>query len=199
MTKVIGLTGGIASGKSTVSKMLAQVGLPIIDADLIVHRLQQPGQPGFAKIVDQFGPTILTPAGELDRARLGRLVFNDDQLRAQLNEVMQPLVRTVIMDQVAHFKKIGVAAVVLDLPLLFEQHYDDDCDLVVVVAVNRQTQLARLEQRNGYTKEVAQERIDAQMPLTEKVARADIVINNNGDRKQLQAQVAQLVQRLTKA
>ena len=112
---------------------------------------------------------------------------------------MQPLVREVIMDQVTHFKKIGVTAVILDVPLLFEQHYDDDCDLVVVVTVNRQTQLARLKQRNGYTKEVAQERIDAQMPLSEKVARADIVIDNNGDRKQLQMQVAQLVQRLTKA
>lgn len=198
MTKLIGLTGGIASGKSTVSKMLSQVGFPIVDADLIAHRLQQPGQPGFEKLVDQFGQAILTSAGELDRNRLGQLAFSDDQTRKRLNQVMQPLIRDTIMDQVANLKKTGVAAVILDAPLLFEQHYDDDCDLVVVVAVNRQTQLARLEQRDGYPEAAAQERIDAQMPLKQKAALADIIIDNNGDQKQLQAQVAQLVQRLTK-
>ncbi|MGM9892318.1 dephospho-CoA kinase [Limosilactobacillus sp.] len=196
MTKVIGLTGGIASGKSTVSGMLAQVGFPIIDADLVAHRLQQPGQPGFERLVDQFGRGILAQNGELDRARLGQLAFGNSDIRKQLNQLMQPLIRETIMEQVAGFKRSRVPVVILDAPLLFEQHYDDDCDLTVVVTVDYPTQVQRLQKRNGYDRKTAQERIAAQMPLAQKKAQADLVIDNNGDYHQLQKQVAQLVQRL---
>ncbi|HJA22067.1 MAG TPA: dephospho-CoA kinase [Candidatus Limosilactobacillus intestinipullorum] len=199
MTKVVGLTGGIASGKSTVSKMLSQVGFPIVDADLVAHRLQQPGQPGFERLVDHFGRGILTGGGELDRSRLGQLAFGDPVARDELNQAMQPLIREEIMAQVANFKRTGVPVVVIDVPLLFEQHYDDDCDLTVVVTVDRAHQLQRLQQRNGYDRVTALARIDAQLPLTVKAARADIVIDNNGDYHQLQKQVAQLVKRLHQA
>ena len=199
MTKVVGLTGGIASGKSTVSKMLSQVGFPIVDADLVAHRLQQPGQPGFERLVDHFGRGILTGGGELDRSRLGQLAFGDPVARDELNQAMQPLIREEIMAQVANFKRTGVPVVVIDVPLLFEQHYDDDCDLTVVVTVDRAHQLQRPQQRNGYDRVTALARIDAQLPLTVKAARADIVIDNNGDYHQLQKQVAQLVKRLHQA
>lgn len=196
MTKLVGLTGGIASGKSTVSKVLSQVGFPIVDADLIVHRLQQPGQPGFEHLVDEFGQDILTSAGTLDRRRLGQMVFSDEQTRQELNQVMQPIIREAIFEQVATLKKSDVPAIILDAPLLFEQHYAEDCDLVVVVAVDYETQLARLEERDGYSRLEAIERVNSQMPLSQKKQLADVVVDNNGDYQQLQSQVAQLVNQL---
>ena len=196
MTQVVGLTGGIASGKSTVSRLLGQVGFPIIDADLVAHRLQQPGQPGFERLVERFGRSIVTMDGSLDRQRLGQCVFNNQDARNQLNQVMQPLIRENIMGQLASFKKAAVPAVILDVPLLFEQGYDEDCDLVVVVTVDKATQLSRLMKRDGLSQAAAQARVAAQMPLNEKVARADIVIDNNGDDNHLRQQVAQLVKRL---
>ena len=196
MTQIVGLTGGIASGKSTVSRLLGQVGFPIIDADLVAHRLQQPGQPGFERLVERFGRSIVTMDGSLDRQRLGQCVFNNQDARNQLNQVMQPLIRKNIMGQLANFKKAAVPAVILDVPLLFEQGYDEDCDLVVVVTVDKATQLARLMKRDGLSQAAAQARVAAQMPLNKKVARADIVIDNNGDDNHLRQQVAQLVKRL---
>ncbi|WP_283588452.1 dephospho-CoA kinase [Limosilactobacillus viscerum] len=196
MTKLVGLTGGIASGKSTVSKMLSQVGFPIVDADLVVHRLQQPGQPGFERLVDQFGQSILTAAGQLDRQRLGQMAFSNADTRQELNRVMQPLIRDTIFDQINDLKKAGMPAIILDAPLLFEQHYDEDCDLVVVVAVNYENQLVRLMARDNYSRVEAKERVDSQMPLSQKEKLADLVIDNNGDCQQLQTQVAQLVKRL---
>lgn len=196
MTQVVGLTGGIASGKSTVSGLLSQVGFPIIDADLVAHRLQQPGQPGFERLVERFGRSIVTMDGSLDRQRLGQFVFNNQDARNQLNQVMQPLIRETIMGQLTGFTKAAVPVVILDVPLLFEQGYDEDCDLVVVVTVDKATQLARLMKRDGLSQAAAQARVAAQMPLNEKAARADIVIDNNGDDNHLRQQVAQLVKRL---
>ena len=196
MTQIVGLTGGIASGKSTVSRLLGQVGFPIIDADLVAHRLQQPGQPGFERLVERFGRSIVTMDGSLDRQRLGQFVFNNQDARNQLNQVMQPLIRETIMGQLTGFTKAAVPVVILDVPLLFEQGYDEDCDLVVVVTVDKATQLARLMKRDGLSQAAAQARVAAQMPLNEKAARADIVIDNNGDDNHLRQQVAQLVKRL---
>ena len=196
MTQIVGLTGGIASGKSTVSRLLGQVGFPIIDADLVAHRLQQPGQPGFERLVERFGRSIVTMDGSLDRQRLGQCVFNNQDARNQLNQVMQPLIRETIMGQLTGFTKAAVPVVILDVPLLFEQGYDEDCDLVVVVTVDKATQLSRLMKRDGLSQAAAQARVAAQMPLNEKVARADIVIDNNGDDNHLRQQVAQLVKRL---
>lgn len=196
MTQVVGLTGGIASGKSTVSRLLSQVGFPIIDADLVAHRLQQPGQPGFERLVEQFGRSLVAMDGSLDRQRLGQLVFNDQAARSQLNQVMQPLIRDAIMGQLASLKNAVVPTIILDAPLLFEQGYDEDCNLVVVVTVDKATQLARLMERDGLSQAAARARVAAQMPLNEKAARADIVIDNNGDYDHLRQQVARLVKRL---
>lgn len=193
MTKVVGLTGGIASGKSTVSQMLSQVGLPIVDADQVAHCLQRPGQLGLTELVDQFGRGILTPDGHLNRKVLGKMAFSDAGVRHQLNTIMQPLIRETIMDQLAAFKKQDIPFVILDAPLLFEQGYDQECDLIVVVSVSHDRQVHRLISRNGYSKPVAEQRIAAQWPLAKKVRQADVVINNDGSLDELRRQVAKVV------
>lgn len=193
MTKVVGLTGGIASGKSTVSQMLSQVGLPIVDADQVAHCLQRPGQLGLTELVDQFGRGILTPDCHLNRKVLGKMAFSDAGVRHQLDTIMQPLIRETIMDQLAAFKKQDIPFVILDAPLLFEQGYDQECDLIVVVSVSHDRQVHRLISRNGYSKPVAEQRIAAQWPLAKKVRQADVVINNDGSLDELRRQVAKVV------
>lgn len=195
MTKVIGLTGGIASGKSTVSNMLRTIGWPIIDADLIAHQIVEPGSRGLSMIVERFGAEILQPDGSLNRRRLGQLVFNDAHALQDLNAIEHPLIIETIDQQLASFKKQQVPVVVLDVPLLFEVGLDQECDLVVVVAVDPSTELKRLMERNHYSKAEAQSRIAAQMPLTEKKRRADVVIDNSGTLEQTRAQVALLVKK----
>lgn len=196
MTRIIGLTGGIATGKSTVSNILRENGIPIIDADQLTRRLQQPGSVGLKRLAAEFGQQVVQPDGQLDRQRLGQRVFSDPSSRRKLDQVMQPLIREAVADQLAIFKRQQVPAVVLDFPLLFEAHYDQDCDYIIVVAVNRQTQLQRLMARNGYSKQEAEERITAQMPLERKIQRADRVIDNSGSLDSTRKQVAQFINAL---
>ena len=196
MTRIIGLTGGIASGKSTVSNLLRQAGLPIVDADQVARQVQRPGSVALDKLAAIFGQGVIAPDGNLNRQRLGQLVFADPTARHKLDRVMQPLIRDAIWQAVANFKRQGVANVVLDVPLLFEEGYDTDCDMVVVVWVSPITELCRLMARNGYSKAAAHARIAAQLPLSTKMARADVVINNDGSLEQTRRQVAQLVEDL---
>lgn len=193
MTKIIGLTGGIATGKSTVSNILRENGIPIIDADQLTRRLQRPGSAGLKRLAAEFGQQVIRPDGQLDRQQLGQQVFDDPSDRQKLDGIMQPLIREAVTDQLAIFKRQQVPAVVLDFPLLFEAHYDQDCDYIVVVAVNPPTQLQRLMARNGYSKREAEERIAAQMPLKQKMRLADRVIDNNGPLKSTKEQVAQFI------
>lgn len=196
MTRIIGLTGGIASGKSTVSNLLRQAGMPIVDADQITRQVQRPGSTALDKLAAAFGNQIIQPDGNLDRAQLGKRVFADAAARQELNQIMQPLIRDAIWQAVDTLKKQNIPNVILDLPLLYEQHYDEDCDLVVVVTVSSDTELHRLMARNHYSAAEARARIAAQMPLSEKVARADVVIDNDASLEQTRRQVAQLVEHL---
>ncbi len=196
MTRLIGLTGGIASGKSTVSNLLRQAGMPIVDADQITRQVQRPGSTALDKLAAAFGHQVIQPDGGLDRAALGHQVFADPAARQELNQIMQPLIRDAIWQAVETFKKQGVPNVILDIPLLYEQHYDEDCDLIVVVTVSPETELQRLMARNHYSAAEARARIAAQMPLSAKVARADVVIDNDGGMAQTRRQVAQLVEHL---
>lgn len=196
MTKIVGLTGGIATGKTTVSNILRQAGIPVIDADQVARQVQAPASVGLTRIVKLFGPKVLLPTGELNRPALATIVFNDKEALNKLNEILQPLIYDAIFSQANTLKKQGISLVVLDIPLLFEQHYDKDCDYVVVVYTDPQTQLKRLMARDNYSEEDAQARIDAQMPLSEKEAQADFKINNNGDQAMLQKQVASLINQL---
>lgn len=196
MTKVIGLTGGIATGKSTVSNLFRQAGFPIIDADQVAHQLQQPGKTALERLTTYFGPQIVQADGQLNRRKLGEKVFQDPRDRQRLNQIMQPLIRETIADQIANFKKQGLPYVILDIPLLFEAHYAQDCDLVIVVTTTAKTQLQRLMVRNNYSKEEAMRRIDAQMPLQEKIVQADVVIDNNGSQDSTRQQVANFINNL---
>lgn len=192
----MGLTGGIATGKTTVSNILRQSGIPVIDADQVARQVQLPNSPGLLQIAATFGSQVLLPTGELDRSALAKIVFNNEQARQKLNDIVQPLIREEIWQRVTVLKKQQIPWIVLDIPLLFEQHYDDDCDLIVVVYTDSQIQLKRLMLRDNCSEKAAQARIAAQMPLVDKIAKADIKINNDGSQQMLQKQVSTLISRL---
>ena len=197
MTKVIGLTGGIASGKSTISNIFKEVGWPVIDADQTARQVVMPGSLGLAQIVSRFGSQVLQPDGTLDRAALGSMVFDDPQNLSDLDQIEHPLIMAAIDKQLAGFKKQGLPVVVLDVPLLFETRMDQECDLTVLAVVDRKTQLERLMKRDHCSKAAALKRINAQMPLEEKMRRADVTIDNNGSLAQTRLQVAKLVKRVS--
>ena len=197
MTKVIGLTGGIASGKSTISNIFKEVGWPVIDADQTARQVVMPGSLGLAQIVSRFGSQVLQPDGTLDRATLGSMVFDDPQNLSDLDQIEHPLIMAAIDQQLAGFKKQGLPVVVLDVPLLFETGMDQECDLTVLAVVDRKTQLERLMKRDHCSKAAALKRINAQMPLEEKMRRADVTIDNNGSPAQTRLQVAKLVERVS--
>lgn len=178
---VIGLTGGIASGKSTVSKILAQAGAPVIDADKISHEVVMPKQLAWEKIVSHFGISIILASGQLDRAALGVKVFSNPSERKWLEELIHPLVQTAIEEAIQVCQTEKKEIVVLDIPLLYEVGWDTLVDETWVVSVDAATQLNRLVQRDNLSLLQAQKRIDSQMPLIEKVQRADYVIDNMFD------------------
>ena len=179
--KVIGLTGGIASGKSTVSKALADLGATVIDGDETAHRLMEPHQPIWEDIVNKFGREILNPDLAIDRAKLGTIVFDDPEQMAALNRISRPRIIESIKNELESIKETRPdTVIVLDVPLLFEARLDKLSDQVWVVWIDRETQIKRLMERNHYTREEAVKRIDSQMSLDEKAQRADVVIDNSG-------------------
>lgn len=185
---VIGLTGGIASGKSTVSETLASLGAVIIDADAVAHEIVEPGEKAFLEIVETFGSGVVGPDGALDRAELGKRVFNDPLLRGKLNQITHPRVGERFKEKMGQLPP-GIQVVVWDVPLLFESGMDKQVDEAWLVWVDEKTQIARLMHRNGYTREEAQARIRAQMPLREKMKRADRLIDNRGTVEETRALV----------
>lgn len=188
MTYFLGLTGGIATGKTTVSQMLAQQGIPIIDGDQVAHQVLANNQSVQAQIQATFGKQLVQD-GQVDRAALGKLVFGNQAALAQLNAITAPVIRETIMTEMAQAKAHQVPLVVLDLPLLYEQHYETVCDGVLVVYLPVEKQLARLRARNQLSREDALKRINSQASLAEKRDRADFVIDNQGSLNQLEAQL----------
>ncbi|SFB17196.1 MULTISPECIES: dephospho-CoA kinase [unclassified Bacillus (in: firmicutes)] len=181
MAIVIGLTGGIASGKSTVSNMLRELGCTVIDADLEARFAVNKGEPAYEEIVKTFGEEILLEDGEIDRQKLGSIIFHDEEKRQVLNNIVHPAVRRNMTSkkEVAILK--GEEVVVLDIPLLFESKLTYMVEKTLLVYVNYDVQLQRLMKRNDFTESEALARIQSQMPLSEKIALADAVIDNNGD------------------
>ena len=193
MAKIIGLTGGIATGKSTVSKMLRQKRMNVIDADEIVRNLQKTGRPLLKKIAQTFGSTVLNEDGSLNRAALGQKIFSDEKARAKIDALIHPEVRAECLRQIEAFQG---EILFLDVPLLFEAGFDDLTDANVVVSTTADVQLKRLMLRDGMTSLQAQKRMDAQMPISEKMSRADFIINNDGDEKLLEENVEKLLRNL---
>lgn len=179
--KIIGLTGGIASGKSTVSKTLADLGAVVIDGDKTAHQLMEPYQPAWEEIVQKFGSEVLNPDMTIDRAKLGAIVFNDPEQMNVLNSITRPRIIENIRNELEQMKTTRPdAVIILDVPLMFEAQMDKLTDQVWVVWLDRETQIARLMERNGHTLEEAVKRIDSQMSMDEKKQLADVVIDNTG-------------------
>lgn len=180
MSLVIGLTGGIASGKSTVSNMFKEMGITVIDADVEARLAVAKGEPAYLKIIAEFGREVVAENGEIDRPKLGSIVFHQEEKRLRLNEIVHPEVRKRMAGQIEAAKLNDEKVIVLDIPLLFESKLTFMVDKTILVYVNQQTQLERLMKRNYFSMEEAKARIDSQMPLSEKVKLADAVLENNG-------------------
>ncbi|MEH7276118.1 dephospho-CoA kinase [Neobacillus vireti] len=180
MSLVIGLTGGIASGKSTVSNMLKEMDITVIDADIEARLAVEKGEPGYQKIVAEFGQDILLASGEIDRVKLGSIIFHNSEKRQLLNNIVHPEVRKRMSDKVEAAKGSGEQVIVLDIPLLFESKLTYMVKKTILVYVDRSVQLQRLMERNDLTFEDAEARVKSQMPLAEKVTLADAIIDNNG-------------------
>jgi dephospho-CoA kinase len=194
---VVGLTGGIASGKSTVVRMLEEMGARIIDLDDLSRVVVEPGRPALQEIAERFGKGVLRPDGTLDREGLGRIVFGDAEARRALEEIVHPLVweeHERILAEVRRWDPHAI--VVVDVPLLMELGLQDRWDAVVLVYAPRETQRERLIRRNGFAQEDADTRLRAQMDMEEKRSHAHFVIDNTGDPLETRRQVELLLERL---
>ncbi|MBM3240986.1 dephospho-CoA kinase [Candidatus Poribacteria bacterium] len=195
---IVGLTGGIACGKTTVAELLAQHGADVIGLDEIGHQLLKKGNPVFDQIVKTFGEEILDEFGDISREKLGRIVFHDSERRLRLNQITHPAIIEQSLAEAKRLAALGIERVVIiDSPLLIEAGMQDIMDIVVVVVSDEKTQLDRvirrsIEQKKPLSVEEAQARLHSQMPLSEKVKYADFVVENNGGLDELKMKVAEL-------
>jgi dephospho-CoA kinase len=186
--KLIGLTGGAGSGKSTVAEMLRELGAVVVDADEASHAAYAPGSPGFDAVVNEFGSDFVR-GGQIDRARLGELVFHDEDARRRLNAIVHPLVRMWMAERTAEAEDRGAEVIVHDVPLLFENGLEKLYSDVVLVHVPEKLQLRRLVDGRGVSEDRARAMIAAQMPIDDKRGRAQHVIDNSGTREATREQV----------
>jgi len=196
MGMVLGLTGSIASGKSTVSKMISEIGIPIVDADVIAKQVVEVGQVAYQKIIDTFGTEILLENGEINRPALGAIIFHDPGRREELNKIVHPEVRKVMLQQSKVLLDEGHRIVILDIPLLFESKLTSLVEKTIVVYVDEENQIKRLMERNKLSEEDAMARITSQIPVSEKVKLADYVIDNNGTIEHTNKQVITLMAKI---
>lgn len=198
----LGLTGGIASGKSTVAQTLSAAGAVVLDADLIAHQQYQPEGPAYPELIAYFGNEILDSAGEIDRQRLGARVFGNPEALAALNARVHPHVRAALAQSTQFYleweqRHQRSVLLVLMIPLLYESGLESLTDKIAVVYCEPEQQLQRLMARNGFSQKEAQARLDAQMPITEKRARADYCIDNRSDPAHTREQIQELLGVLT--
>ena len=195
MARIIGITGGIASGKSTVTEFLRQQGYQVIDADQVVHELQEPGGRLYQALLSTFGSAILQEDGRLARPKLGAMIFGNPELLARSSQLQNEIIR----EELAHRRDLLAeteAFFFMDLPLLFELEYDNWFDQIWLVDVTEETQLSRLMARNDLSQEEAEKRIAAQLSLKEKRKRADVLIDNNGLLEGTRQQIRDALQKL---
>ncbi len=177
--KILGLTGGIASGKSTVSQVFKRLGAYIIDADKVAHEIVEPGNPAWRDVINRFGDDILNSDSTIDREKLGDMVFGNPELLDALNKITHPRVMEKFKDELHCIRANNPdAIVIMEVPLLYETHLERLCDQVIVVWVDRETQIKRLMLRDKINEGAAIKRIDSQMELDEKAKKADYVIDN---------------------
>ena len=190
--KIIGLTGGIGSGKSSVSRILRQYGASVLDADALVHQLQSRGQLVWSVLFDAFGWPFFDADGRLARRKMARHIFRNPTLRHELGDLIHPWVRQELLRQMKALQARGVTPIILDIPLLLESGWDQEVDEVWVIYATVSQQRARIIERDGLAPSEADQRIQSQMALAQKVARADRVINNTGSLDQLEREVRTL-------
>ncbi len=194
---IMGLTGGIASGKSTVSALLVNKGARLVDADVIAREVMLPGHEVLAAVVRQFGNEILFPDGTLNRAKLGEIVFGDPVALETLNNLTHPAIRQEIKERMTRMEQEEPERlVIVDIPLLYESGLEELFQKIVVVYVPREVQISRLMKRNGLTYEQAEARLNAQMDIEVKRTKANYIIDNSGDLAHTEQQVADLLDRL---
>lgn len=192
MSKVIGLTGGIASGKSTVSELLTAFGFKVVDADTAAREAVAKGTPGIEKVREVFGDEAIDENGEMDRKYMGDLVFNYPGERIKLNEIVHPIVREIMEEKKQQFLKEG-HNVVMDIPLLYENELQDTVDEVWLVYTSESIQIDRLMERNDLTQEEAKARVYSQISIDKKSRMADHVIDNLGDKLELKQNLERLL------
>ena len=198
MVRIIGITGGIASGKSTVTEFLRRQGYQVIDADQVVHELQEPGGRLYQALLSTFGSSILQEDGRLDRPKLGAMIFGNPELLEQSSQIQNQIICEELAgrrDLLAETEDIFF----MDLPLLFELQYEDWFDQIWLVDVTEETQLSRLMSRNALSQEEAEKRIAAQLSLREKRKRADVLIDNNGSLEATRQQIRDALQKLERS
>jgi dephospho-CoA kinase len=195
----IGLTGGIASGKSLVAEIIRRLGAMVIDSDSIAREVVEPGTPGWQSVVAEFGQDILAPDGSIDRAKLGSIIFSDRERRITLNNILHPLIIQAIRERIAAIgRKHPAALVVADIPLLIECGLQQEFDAVIVVWSPVELQRKRLMERDGLSAAEAQQRIDAQMPLDEKQVHGTFVVENDSSEQQTEEQVKNIFLKIQK-
>jgi dephospho-CoA kinase len=197
VTRIVGLTGGIGTGKSTVARLFAELGASVIDADQLAREAQAQGSPVLGAIRARFGGGVFTKTGELDRKALGAIVFQDETARRDLNAIVHPRVAELAQERMQGLAAAGAPLVLYDVPLLYESSLDRALPSVIVVSAPPEVQRARLIGRDGLSPSEIEARVAAQMPLSEKVARADFVIDNGGSLEATREQVASVYRRLT--
>ncbi|MFW6067851.1 MAG: dephospho-CoA kinase [Myxococcota bacterium] len=188
----VGLTGGIASGKSTVAGLFRALGVPVVDADAIAREIVEPGQPAYEAIRREFGDGVLAADGSIDRTKLGSIVFDDREARGRLNAITHPRIAERSGERMAELQKGDHPYVIYEAALLVENGAYKAFDALVVVAAERATQMHRIVQRDRLDEPQARARIDAQLPLEHKVEVADFVIHNDGDLKDTERQVQEV-------
>ncbi len=193
---IIGLTGGIATGKSTVSTMIKKHGIPVIDADIVAREVVEPGKKSYHQIVDHFGLSILKSDGSINREKLGEIVFETKEERNVLNDIVHPAVREEMKIQADTFKQAGHKIIVMDIPLLVESNLFHMVNHVVLVYVPESVQLKRLRDRNNYSEKEAKQRMNAQLSIEKKREHAEYIIDNSGTLEETAEQVDKLIDNL---
>lgn len=195
---VLGITGGIACGKSLICRFFEELGAVVLSADALAREAVRPGETVFKEIITHFGEEILTAEGTIDRARLARRIFQAPEERQKLNQLIHPAIARLADRHIQELRnRPGVPLIIYEAPLLFEAEREDCVDLVLVVTSDTEQQLERLMRRDNLTREDALQRISAQMPLAAKIARADLVIENNGSPEESQQLVSRIYTELT--
>lgn len=194
--KKVGLTGGIGSGKSTVARMLANAGFPVVDADQIAREIMEPGSPVLERVAEEFGADILDDEGVLDRSELARRAFASKEATERLNAITHPAIRAESERRFAAAEKAGETAVIYDMPLLVDLGLHAGMNLTVVVDVDVEERVRRLVEKRGLDEADARARMGQQIDDATRLAAADVVIDNNGSLDALECQVAALVERI---